>query len=130
MMAAVHTIIQNWSDGRKQLVTSTQYSATGEAAIEGETIADSATDYQINIAIDVTAVVSFFMLSDQDITVETNNGGAPDDTISLSADIPYIWTTDSYDSFQLGTDVTALFITNASGSTATLNVRVIQDATP
>jgi hypothetical protein len=78
----------------------------------------------------VSACKSFYLNSDQDVTFETNNGAAPVDTIALLADIPYIWHVNSYDSFLLGTDVTAIFITNASGSTASIDCVALYDASP
>jgi hypothetical protein len=95
-----------------------------------EAIADGATNAQVNAAIDVSATKSFLIVSDQDVTVETNSGSTPDDTIDLVANQPYTWNPDAYDDFLLGTDVTAFFITNASGETATVQIEALIDATP
>lgn len=104
---------------------------TGSQRISvSETVADSVTDGQINVAIDVSAVKSFMLVSDQAVTVETNDGTTPDDTLTLVANEPYEWTENSEHTFLLGTDVTALFVTNASGSTATIQLEAIVDATP
>lgn len=107
----------------------TSYSGSGSLEIS-ESVADSETDYDIVASIDVTAVKSFYIVSDQDVTVETNSGSEPDDTLSLVAGVPYYWNTDSYDSFLLTADVTVLYVTNASGATANIEIRVIQDTTP
>lgn len=95
-----------------------------------EAVADSATDLEVTFTLDVSACKVFYLVSDQAVTVETNNGGVPIDTITLVAGVPYLWTTDSYDAFLLGTDVTALFITNSSGSTANIELRALSDSTP
>lgn len=95
-----------------------------------ETIADGQTDKQVTLAVDVSATKMFYIVSDQDITLETNSGSTPDDTISLKAGKPYVFVDADYNSFLLGTDVTALFFTNASGSSATVECHVITDATP
>jgi hypothetical protein len=129
-MAQTHTVSFNWASPGSSLAYSKAYTATNETNIVGETIADNATDYEIVVAIDVSAVKSFYVVSDQAITIETNNGTTPDDTLNLAAGIPYVWTTDMLDSFLLGTDVTSIFVTNASGATATLHLRCLQDATP
>jgi hypothetical protein len=102
----------------------------GVALIDGETVADAQTDYEINFDLDVSACKSFYLLSDQDVTFETNSGAAPADTISLRANEPYVWHANAYDSFLLTTDVTSVFITNASGSTATIHCVALFDATP
>jgi hypothetical protein len=95
-----------------------------------ESVATASTDTLIAVSIDVSAVKAFYLVSSAAITVETNSGSAADDTLSLVAGQPYVWHTGSYDTFLLGTDVTGLYITNASGSTAAIELRVIQDATP
>jgi hypothetical protein len=77
-----------------------------------------------------STVKVFWIYSDVAITVETNDGSAPDDTLTLAAGIPYMYVNDGEDAFLLGTDVTALFITNASGSTANITCRCLQDSTP
>lgn len=102
----------------------------GVALIDGETVATAETDYEINFDLDVSACKSFYLESDQDVTFETNDGTTPDNTISLLANEPYVWQTNSYDSFLLDTDVTSVFITNASGSTATIYCVALFDATP
>lgn len=111
------------------IASSKTYTGSSDISIS-ESVANGQTNKQINVAIDVTAVKSFYLLSDRNVTLETNDGSSPDDTIALIANVPYVWTTDSYDSFLLGTDVTAVFITNSSGSTANIEMRILQDATP
>lgn len=112
-----------------EIATTRTYTATGHASI-AETIADGQTAKQINIALDVSALKSIIIKSDQDITIKTNSSGSPDDTLAIEANKEYSWNEDSLDSCQLGTDVTAIFIANSSGSTATLTIDAIQDATP
>ncbi len=111
--------------------SSSSYTGTGVAMIDGETVATAQTDTLINIAIDVSAVKSFVFVSSAAITLETN---ATDHTggniIAIKANVPYIWNTDSYDAFLLTLDVTKFYITNASGATATIYCHCVQDATP
>lgn len=112
---------------REKTIANTQ---GGVALIDGETVSTGQTDYEINVDLDVSACKSFYLESDQDVTFETNDGTTPDDTIALKANKPYVWHVDAYDSFLLGTDVTSVFITNASGSTATIYLVALYDATP
>ena len=51
-------------------------------------------------------------------------------TINLVAGVPYVWTSDSYFVQLIDDDVTKVEVTNSSGSTATFEIRVLQDATP
>jgi len=129
-MPFTHAITRSVSSsGGEGLGATNSYSAASETKLS-ETVADGITDKLVNIAIDVSEVKSFFILSDYAVTVETNDGGAPSNTLVLKANVPYMWDTDSYDTFKLTVDVTKIYLTNASGSTATVEIRLIQDPTP
>lgn len=81
-----------------------------------ETLAAGATNINRPLALDVSQVVSFAMIATQACVVKTNSSGSPANTINLVANVPYIWNSQSYDAFKLTTDVTALFLTNSSGT--------------
>lgn len=96
-----------------------------------ESIPDASVDLPIpGFSLDVSANTFLFMLATGgDITVETNDGAAPDDTIALVNGIPKIYQGDG--SNFITTDVTTgLFVTNASGAAVTLRVISLSDATP
>lgn len=105
------------------------YTGTGGIEIE-ESIADSTTDGEVAFTLDVSEIVAFWAHSDQAVTIETNDGSSPGDTITLAAGVPLIWTENDDHANPLTTDVTALFITNASGAAATVSVGAVYDATP
>lgn len=113
-------------------VLSQTNSFTSSAVVKvTETVADGQTDQTIGaVTIDVSEIDTLYINSDQDVSFQTNNGGAPDDTIALLANRPLTWNAQSYYTNLLTTDVTEVFITNASGSTATVDIRVAYDATP
>lgn len=92
-------------------------------------VADSVTDGLHAMVLDVTQVKSILITSDQAVTLEFNNSTTGVPTIVLVANVPYVWTLNSYDTLILGTDVTALYITNASGSTANVKIRALIDPT-
>lgn len=127
---ASRTIRQEVSGGSTLLTRTKAYTGTLAVSLDAETVADAQTDQQSVLSLDVSAVKSFYIVSSQAVTLETNSGSSPANTIALLADIPYIWTTDSYDTFLLTTDVTSFFFTNASGSTATIYMEAIIDSTP
>jgi hypothetical protein len=111
--------------------TSVQKTGTGDANVYDEVIASSQTDKVVNFALDVSACTMFLAHSTADITIETNaNDATGGNTLTLEAGIPYIWYTDSEDSFLLTEDVTKLYVTNAGDGSATLNIRSLYDATP
>lgn len=94
-----------------------------------ESIAGSATT-QITIAIDVSAVKGFAITSSVAATLKTNSSGSPDNTIVLAADVPYVWSTGSYDTFLLTVDVTSMFFVVAGATAGTVQIESLSDATP
>lgn len=125
-----HTLREIYSNGDSTVEKIQIKTATASQSIEDEPIADSETDFAVAFTLDVTACKAFFMVSTQDVTIETNDGATPTDTISLVANVPYMWTDASYHAFLLTADVTGLFVTNASGATANLTVFALSDPSP
>lgn len=104
--------------------------ASGEMVAIDEEIADSETDKLVALTLDVSQVKAIYLESDQDITLETNDGAVPDDTISMAADVPQLWSeSDGAALRPLTVDVTGLYVTNASGSAATLKAWFLVDPT-
>jgi hypothetical protein len=101
---------------------------TGAVTENNETIAALASDFQVNLAIDVSALKGLYIVATAAMTLETNDGTTPDDTITLVANQPLVWTSVSLLTNPLGTDVTEIFVTSTAGGT--LSYVVVQDATP
>lgn len=129
---ATHSVTWTVNAPGGQVTASKSYTATGHALVQDESIANGQTAFQINIAIDVSALVSLWIHSDQAVTIKTNSSSTPDDTLTPAAGIPIQWTNDSEyaNPFASAVDVTTIFVANSSGATATLNIRALQDATP
>lgn len=133
-MSYTHTWEQTFTRGNDSGASTTEtVSASGEANIV-ETIGLNASNFLINLAIDISVLKSIYMLCTKDCTIYTNDvsGGSPDHTITLSAGIPYRWTTASPGAspFALdASDVTKIYVT-AAGAAGTLTINTLQDATP
>ncbi len=131
MATATHTLTRSVSTGGPNVITQTQsFVGSGEANIIDEVIADSVTDQLAVISIDVSAIKCIYLHATTNLTVETNDGGTPIDTIALLANDPYIFYIGSLNANKLTTDVTGLFLTNASGGSCTFNLRCVYDASP
>lgn len=129
-MAFTAIVTEGFKVAGESFIDSNEFSEGGLQGVD-EAIAASQTDSEIAFVLDVDQCVAFYMVCDQDIIIETNNGAAPVDTINLVAGVPYLWYTTNYDSFLLGTDVTALFATTgAIAAAANLKVRAVYDPTP
>lgn len=127
---ATHTITKAIVGAGMNLQRAYGQTVLGAVLIDGEQVADEASDFEIQLPINVSDVLSFFLVSDQDVTIETNDGTTPDDTIELVAGKPYVWDVDDYSAFLLGTDVVSIFVTNNSGATATIYCLAGVDPTP
>ena len=123
-------VTETWQEGTDPAVTNT---ITVEAdSRQGFDVAvpPTTTDQLIALTMDVSAVQAIMFLADQDLTLETNSGSAADDSLALKANAAYIWHPDKIDAFQLTADVTALYVSNAGATAATLKIRALIDATP
>lgn len=125
-MSFNHQFIEQVISGGKSLTKENNFTGDGRQSIEVE-VATAETDFEIACVLDVSELESLYIVSSETVTFETNDGAAPDETIALVADVPYIWTSSSYHTNLLATDITALFITNASGATATVNMEFLYD---
>lgn len=112
-LAADATIIAFWDVGGS---SATVALTTREA---------KATDATQNISVDNGTCTGLTAAPTSAGTLTAGN-----DTIALLANVPYVWTTNSYATSLLTVDVEAIAITNASGSAALVNIHSVIDATP
>lgn len=130
MTTKAHTIRTSVDIGGQQISSSKTYSSEGQSGVS-VSVPDESTDLQVVFAIDFSQVKSIIIQADGgDLTLETNSGSAADDTLALVDGSPYIWNEDSLDTLLITADVTALYLTNASGATVTFSIDVIYDSTP
>jgi len=85
-----------------------------------EAVADAVTDQEHLVAIDVSALKAVIMNSDVVMTVETNSGSAPQETFVIPAGGSVLWREGETAVF--AGDVTAIYLTNASGSAGTFRM--------
>jgi hypothetical protein len=89
----------------------------GNAEIDfADEVADGATN-EITVAVDVSAIVAFYIESDKDVTLHTNASPVGDQDFELAAGKALVWTTDRGDN-PLTTDITSLFFVNEGDETA------------
>lgn len=126
-MAFTHTVTKTVVAPEGATSQSNSYTASNATAVD-ESVSANQTNYQINVAIDVSEIESLYIVADQACTLKTNSTSAPDNTISLLAGVPLEWQSNSYYSCPLTADVTKVYITNTTALSFTL--RVLQDSTP
>jgi len=119
----------SWARNGESIAQTVTIEADGEGN-RNVTVNAATTDKRVDIAIDVSELKLLYIHSDQDITIETNSGSAADDTLTIKANKPFVWYADCGLTNPLGTDVTALFITNAGATAANVKIRTLEDTTP
>src|SRR5690242_5998056 len=80
-----------------------------------DSVANGQTNKEFVLALDVSQLKGLFIWADGAITVKTNSSGSPADTLSVPANIPYVWCEGMLGTLLITADVTKIFITNASG---------------
>jgi hypothetical protein len=96
---------------------------TAVAEVNGDTDAAHATTREVDVNVDVSQIVSFFIYSDKDVTLKSNSTGAPAQTIALDAKKMLDWRSDDVAANPLTVDITKLFFVNA-GSTAADDAKI------
>ncbi|KKN53084.1 hypothetical protein LCGC14_0605960 [marine sediment metagenome] len=130
-MSFIADLVQKLTESGGEVAPATTPTFTGDGKDNLDvSVADSSTDYLVNFALDVSLIQAIIIVSDKDVTMETNDGTTPADTINLLANNPYIWYTGSYFTNLLTTDITGLYFTNSSGGVANVKLLVIKDTTP
>ena len=128
-MAFSQTVKFIWSEGSNSVEQSFAQSSGAESNIDEE-FTTGTTDGLTAFTLDYSQCKVFYMLaSGGALTVKTNSSGAPDQTIALASGVPYVWVATSGITCPITTDITALYITNASGATVTRKIRSLTDPT-
>lgn len=113
-----------------EIEQSYEVDVSGSVHVE-ESVADGSTDLKITIpTIDISAMKSLFIRSTQDVTIKTNSSSTPDDTLNVKSGSPVDWDDKSVHAKPLSADVSSIFVSNSSGSSATLTIYAAQDTTP
>lgn len=90
---------------------STTYEASAEENFS--VTVDAGDTLEIDLAIDVSQIVSFAIYPTKDITLKTNDLSSPTQTIAIDEKIALGWNTDDNGANPLTADITKLFLVNA-----------------
>lgn len=114
-----------------EIVSKTVNQDWGASQNLDEDIPSNQTDLAVAFALTIAKLKGFYMVSDVNMTVETNNGAAPDNTFTLLANQPVVWDISMANWFPIAdlfsANVTSLFITNTTAGT--LTIRAVYDPT-
>lgn len=119
-------------------VGGTRLGGTGSTYTAGAltSISDSVTNASDNLyalVVDVTQITALFIVAAAAMTLEWNDNAGTQGEIVLAANVPISWSSADTDNVHpnplLTVDLTALYITNASGADAQFDLRIIVDPT-
>jgi hypothetical protein len=124
-----HTFTNTWQGdgGGKSLSASVPVVGAGENNKGPTVVNNGATNQLLAITQVVANMKGLWLLSNADLTIKTNSTSSPGNTINLKAGQPYIWYAGAYWSNPFTVDITAWYLTNASGQQARLDTRILTD---
>jgi hypothetical protein len=125
-----HKFDFTWSNGGTPVTGSV--SPTGDTEDNREfTVAGTTTDQQVALAFTKTKLQAILISSDQTVTLYTNDlhSGTPQDTITITANKPFVWYTGSGIANPFGGNVSTSYWSNAGASTATVKVKTLSQFT-
>lgn len=117
------TYSQSSSDNSSSLtgkVTDTGNTLTSQA----NTFAAASTNVSMTMAFVKANLQQFFLVADQNCTVKTNSSGSPQETLTMVANVPYVWSLSSGLTNPFGGNVTTSFVTSTPA--VTIKYRILQ----
>jgi hypothetical protein len=133
-MSYTHSYTESYIDARGILTKTRTQSGDGED-LRQLIIPDSTTDQIVTFACTLAKILSLAFISDQNLLIEFNSNAGSGGHINLLANQPWIWMSGGYWTLAQvtgnvpSTDITAIYVTNTSGSAANLEIRLLQDST-
>jgi hypothetical protein len=126
-----HTMTYGFSNGGGTTDTVTVSKSAGAENNIDENIAQSQTNKLVAFAVDVSQLKSLWIKSSAAMTIKTNSSSAPDNTLTLAADVPVKWQEGDAHACPLTVDVTALYITTGAigADGADLEINALVDPT-
>lgn len=128
-----HRISQGWSNGGNGLSRTREISAGAENNLD-ESIAAGAVNQLVAFVLDVSQLKALYLLAAAALTIKTNSSGAPANTFVLQPGVPFVWH-DQMPALRdtagvaVGTDITALYVSNAGADAVVLQLRSLLDPT-
>lgn len=129
-MSFTHRIGTTYNAGDGQ-IAGVVATVTGDSEVGFDgSIAGSGTDVEVDVAVLAAQIKALCLYSDQALTIETNSGSAPTETVTLTAHIPKVWKTGDVAACPFLSNVTKLYLTNGSATAANVKIRFLLDSTP
>jgi hypothetical protein len=121
-----HVVSQSIQMDAGTLTKTTSYTIDAELSVDEPTTQANNVQKYISFPTQGGRLKSLFIVCDKAVTLYTNDAssGSPDDTITLSADIPVVWHSSSgFTSPVSNADVASIYVSQAGAGTGTLQIR-------
>ncbi len=125
-----HQLTLSWARNGESIAKVVTVTANGETNRD-VTVPANTTDMRVDIDLDADKIQSIYILSDLAVTIETNSGTVPGNTLNIAAGKPYIWYLGCGLVNPITTDVaSSIYLTNASTTeAASVQIRILEDVT-
>jgi hypothetical protein len=131
-MSFSHTFERSVTTAGKKTSASFAVTHDNEIGIDLN-VNDAVVDQLVELVFTIARLKSIFIKSDKDVTLEFNSIAGSGGIIALKANKPYEWIAAAeggYFTNLITANVTALYISNASGAAARVELSAIVDPTP
>ena len=121
-----HTINVSYIDDAGSVPTpiANKYQGQNKTSYSG-TVPASTTNQAIDLAFPVTGAQAFWLWSDTNLTILTNQIATPGQTINLVANVPLYWGSGLGTTNPITVAVTQLYVSNATTGAARLELRAL-----
>lgn len=127
-MAFTHTIGTTYRTDPGGTVINTSETVVGTKNAGLDTQILPGVTATLDVAISPHLLQSAMMSSDQPTTIMTNDPHSPQDTITLKAHVPLVWTMNSWWPVPFGpNNITVVYITNNGPSPANVQIRLLSN---
>ena len=126
-MSITHSLTRGWLGQNGNPVTPAAQLLTGSEELNLDfTLSANTTNQQISLAFTKTLLQSIFIYSaTQNITLKTNSSSAPQETLTITAGIPAVWSVNDGFVNPFAGNVTTAYVTNATATDTAVSIRCL-----
>lgn len=126
-MAFTHTIRRVYSTNAGVIVDIPETVSGTQQGVDIDTTVPPQVQTLFSVNVTTANVQSILIFCDQPATILTNDAAAPSSTINVKANIPIIWTLNSFWALPFAGVITKIFVTNEGAVDAALKIRMLSN---